>query len=116
MTLAATIYLSLLGKHGLRQVAQLCYDKAHFAAMRIASLPGYSLWSDQPFFHEFAVCCPKPAAEINRRLLAAGILGGYELGKDYPGMDDVMLLAVTEKNTRAQIDSLVVALEEGGND
>ncbi|HJS29709.1 MAG TPA: aminomethyl-transferring glycine dehydrogenase subunit GcvPA [Anaerolineales bacterium] len=116
MTLAATIYLSILGKHGLREVARLCYDKAHYAASQIAGLPGFSLWSRQPFFHEFAVNCPRPAAEVNRSLLASGILGGYELGRDYPELEKVMLLAVTEKNTKAQIDNLVAALKDAGND
>jgi glycine dehydrogenase subunit 1 len=60
MALASTIYLSLLGKHGLRQVSELCYHKAHYAAQEITALPGYKVWSDAPFFHEFVVRCPKP--------------------------------------------------------
>jgi glycine dehydrogenase subunit 1 len=112
MALAATIYLSLLGKNGLRQVAQLCYDKAHYAAREIAALPGYRLWSDQPFFHEFVVACPRPVAEINGALLARGILGGYDLGEAYPALAGHMLVAVTEMNTKAQIDHLVATLQE----
>ena len=116
MALAATVYLSLLGKHGLRQVAELCYHKAHYAALEIASLPGYDLWSDAPFFHEFVIRCPKPVAEINDLLLENGILGGYDLGQDYPELSDHMLIAVTEMNTREDIDLLVDMLAEVSND
>ena len=112
MALAATIYLSLLGKHGLQQVARLCYDKTHYAAAQIAAIPGFSLWSEQPFFHEFVVACPRPVAEINAALLERGILGGFDLVQEYPDLDQHMLIAVTEMNTKAQIDNLVKALSE----
>ncbi len=112
MALAATIYLSLLGKNGFRQVAKLCYDKAHYAAQEISALPGYSLWSDQPFFHEFVVACPRPVAEINAALLERGILGGFDLVQEYPALARHMLIAVTETNTKAQIDNLVNNLQE----
>jgi glycine dehydrogenase subunit 1 len=102
----------LLGKNGLQQVARLCYDKAHYAASQIAALPGYSLWSEAPFFHEFVVECPRPVAEINAYLLSHGILGGFDLSQEYPGLDRHMLIAVTEMNTRAQIDALVEKLTE----
>ena len=69
MALASTVYMSLLGKNGLRQVAELCYHKAHYAAGEIAALPGYKLWSQAPFFNEFVVRCPPPVAEINEHLL-----------------------------------------------
>ena len=79
MALAAAIYLSLLGKNGLRQVAELCYHKAHYAADQIAAIPGYTIWQERPFFNEFVVDCPKPVAEINAHLLTHDILGGYDL-------------------------------------
>ena len=67
----------------------------------------------QPFFKEFAVKCPKPVAEINEFLIANwGIVGGYDLGQDYPDLKDTMLIAVTEMNTREEIDALVEALKE----
>ncbi len=116
MALASTVYLSLLGKHGLRQVAELCYHKAHYAARQIDQLPGYSLWSDAPFFHEFVVRCPRPVSEINRELLDEDILGGYDLGQDYPELANHMLIAVTEMNSKDDIDLLVDALEEVSND
>ena len=115
MALAAAVYLSLLGKNGLRQVAELCYHKAHYAAEKIGQIKGYSLCFDAPFFHEFALCCPKPVAQINAHLLEHGFLGGYDLGQDYPGLKNYMLLAVTEMNTKDEIDALAEVLEEVAN-
>ena len=116
MALAATVYMSLLGKNGLHQVADLCYQKAHYAAQQISALPGYQLWSDQPFFNEFVVTCPVPASELNEHLLHHGIIGGYDLGKDYPQLDRRLLVAVTEMNTRDEIDLLVDVLAEVRHD
>jgi glycine dehydrogenase subunit 1 len=112
MALAAALYLALLGRSGLRQVAELCYQKAHYAAKKIARIPGYSLSFEMPFFHEFVVRCPGPVAEINAHLLEHGFLGGYDLGLDYPELKDHTLLAVTEMNTRDEIDALVDVLGE----
>ncbi len=116
MALAAAVYLSLMGKEGLRRVAELCYHKAHYAAEKINALDGYKLWNKGAFFHEFAIACPRPVAEINDRLLDAGILGGYDLGSDYPELKDHMLIAVTEANSKHEIDDLVAFLEEAAND
>jgi glycine dehydrogenase subunit 1 len=116
LALAAAVYLSLLGPGGLRQVAELCYSKAHYAAEKISSLPGYSLCFETPYFHEFSVCCPQPVAEINAHLLEHGFLGGYDLGQDYPALKHHMLLAVTEMNTRDEIDALVDVLAEVPHD
>ena len=112
MALASTLYMSLLGKPGLRQVAELCYQKAHYAANRISELPGFSLWSDAQFFHEFVVRCPKPVSEINEELLEYGILGGYDLGQDYPDLKNHMLIAVTEMVSKEEIDLLADSLVE----
>ena len=116
MALASAVYLSLLGQTGFRQVAELCYHKAHYAAEQINNLNGYNLCFDTPFFHEFSVCCPKPVVEINAHLLEHGIMGGYDLGQDYPALKDHMLIAVTEMNTREEIDLLVEILEEINHD
>jgi len=115
MALASTVYMSLLGKNGLRQVAELCYHKAHYAADCIARLPGYSLWSALPFFNEFVIQCPAPVTEINDILLDHDILGGYDLSQDYPSLERHMLIAVTELNTRKQIDQLVEVFSEVTN-
>ena len=116
MSLAATIYLSLLGKHGFRQVASLCYQKAHYAAEKLGKLKGYNLVPNTPFFHEFVLQCPRPVAEINDMLLDQGFLGGYDLSKDFPTLKNQMLLAVTEMNSKDQIDALVETLAEVSND
>jgi len=116
MALASAVYLSVLGQNGLHQVAELCYHKAHYAAGQIAKIPGYSLCFDAPFFHEFSVCCPKPVEAINDHLLEHGILGGYDLGQHYPSLKNHMLVAVTEMNTRDEIDALVDALSEVSHD
>ena len=110
MSLAAAIYMALMGKYGLRKVAELCYHKAHYAADEIDKLEGFSVNRDKPFFHEFVVKCPRPVQEINAHLSHSGIIGGYDLGKDYPHLKDHMLLCVTEMNAREEIDVLVVLL------
>ncbi len=116
MALAATIYLSLLGKNGLNQVANLCYQKAHYAAKRIGELPGIKVHDKIPFFHEFVVECPIEAKTVNERLLEDQILGGYELAKSYPGLEKGLLIAVTEMNTVEEIDYLVNSLAEVSHD
>lgn len=112
MALASAVYMSLLGKDGLRRVAELCYHKAHYAAEKIGKIPGYKLINQGPFFHEFVVKTPVPVADLNLHLLDHGFLGGYDLGKDYPGLEDHMLIAVTEMNTKEDIDILCEILEE----
>jgi glycine dehydrogenase subunit 1 len=112
LALASAVYLSVIGKTGLRQVADLCYQKAHYAAAELSKIEGVGLCFAQPFFHEFAVCFPKPVEEINQFLLGHGILGGYDLGQDYPSLKDHMLIAVTEMNTKDEIDALVEVVKE----
>lgn len=112
MSLAACVYLSLMGKHGLRKAAELCYQKAHYAAEQIDKLEGYSVDRSQPFFHEFAVHCPTSVSAVNAALIERGIIGGYDLGQDYPTLQDQMLLCVTEMNSKEEIDALVEALAE----
>ncbi len=115
VALRATIYLAALGREGLRDVARVCCERAHYAAERIAALPGYALrWPRAPFFKEFAVRCPRPAAEVNRELRRRGIGGGLDLGRFDPDAADTMLFCVTELNPRSDIDALVAALREIG--
>lgn len=112
LALGSAIYMSVLGKTGMKQVADLCYQKAHYAAETLSKIPGYGLCFSDPFFHEFSLCCPKPVAEINAHLLDHGILGGYDLSQDYPSLPNHMLIAVTEMNTKEEIDMLAGILEE----
>ena len=131
--LASTIYLAALGKQGLRQVAELCYQKAHYAAGRIAQLPGYSLPFQGTFFQEFVVSCPTSPSDINRRLLDQNILSGLNISEAFSNVPpleggttggssppsaestNAMLLCVTEMNSRQEIDALVEALSEFGS-
>lgn len=105
--LASTIYLAAMGRHGLRQVAELCYHKAHYAASAIAGLDGYSLPQSGEFFQEFVVSCPEAPAKVNRRLMERNILGGLDVSDRF---ENGMLLCVTEMNPREDIDLLVDAL------
>jgi glycine dehydrogenase subunit 1 len=109
VALAATVYAQTLGPRGLRRVAELCYEKAHYAADRIAALDGYTVERDEPFFHEFVVRTKKPVADINRAILARAMIGGLDLRDP---MLNRMLLCVTEMNSRAEIDALVGALAD----
>jgi glycine dehydrogenase subunit 1 len=112
LALAAAVYMSTLGKTGLQQVANLCYQKAHYAASELSKIDGFGLCYMEPFFHEFVLCCPKPASEVNEYLLDHGILGGYALGNDYPSLENHILMAFTEMNSKQEIDTLVEVLKE----
>ena len=112
MALAATVYLSLMGKNGMKRAAELCYHKAHYAAAQIDHLNSYTVDQSQPFFHEFVIQCPVPVAQINAALYEAGIIGGIDLGADYPALKNHMLLCVTEMNSKDEIDTLVSILNE----
>ena len=107
MALAAAVYLATLGKRGLRQVAELCYHKAHYAAEAIGKLKGYSLAFQQPFFKEFVIRCPVAPRKINDALFKKGIIGGLDISHI---IDNGMLLCVTEVNTKQDIDRLVEIL------
>jgi glycine dehydrogenase subunit 1 len=116
LALASAVYLSLVGKKGLRQVAELCYHKAHYAAEQLSKLPGMGLCFSEPYFHEFALCVGQPVEDVNAHLLEHGIVGGYNLGQEYPALKDHMLIAVTEMNSKEEIDMLVDVLAEVAHD
>lgn len=108
---AVTMYLTAVGKNGLQQVSTLCYQRSHYLANEIAKIPGYDLLFSSPFFREFAVRTPEPVSVLNKRLWEEhGIIGGYDLSKDYPELGNAWLLTATEMNSREQIDQLVAAL------
>jgi glycine dehydrogenase subunit 1 len=115
--LAMAVHMAALGPVGLRKLAELCYHKAHYAAREIGALDGYEVLGDAPFFQEFVVRCPVPVADVNRYLLEEwGILGGYDLGRNYSHLENHMLICVTEVISREEIDLLVEALEEAGRE
>jgi len=109
--LAATVYLATVGKQGLRQIAEACYHKAHYAAALIGRISGYQVDEARPFFNEFVARCPLPPAELDRRLLEQDLIGGLDVGEQ---VENGMLLCVTEMNTREEIDRLAAALAEVG--
>jgi glycine dehydrogenase subunit 1 len=113
---AMAVHMAALGKTGLRRLAELCYHKAHYAASRIAELEGYQVLAGKPFFKEFVVRCPAPVKAINDHLLAEwGIIGGYDLGRDYAHLENHMLVCVTEVVSREEIDALVDGLAEAAD-
>jgi len=116
IALGAAVYMATMGRCGLEQVARLCYHKSHYAASRIGKIKGYAVNPQaprKPFFKEFVVKCPGPVNEINDLLLEEfDIIGGYDLGRDDPHLQNHMLIAVTETNTRQEIDDLVEGLKE----
>ncbi len=110
--LRAAIYLSLLGPQGLREVAELCVRKAHYAAERIASAERLSLHFDRPFFKEFVVRDRNGrVADLLAAAQEAGYLAGLPLGRWYPELEDCFLVAVTEKRSRAELDALAASLQ-----
>jgi glycine dehydrogenase subunit 1 len=113
IALAAAVYMAALGRCGMREVAELCYHRAHYAADQIDALDGYTVDRKLTFFKEFALRCPRPVEELNAFLLdECAIIGGYDLGRDYPHLKDHMLLCVTEMTSRDDIDLLVEALAD----
>ncbi len=106
--LAATAYLSVMGKEGLKKVADLCLQKAHYAMDQLLATGKFERVSDAPFIKEFTVkALEEPVGNINKRLLENGIIGGLELERAYPELKGHWLLAVTEKRTKLEIDKLV---------
>jgi glycine dehydrogenase subunit 1 len=120
--LAALVYLTWLGREGLPQLGLLCARKAAYLRGRLLALPGVEAVTAGPVFREFAVRLPRPAADVVRDLLPLGFLAGVDLGRfaaAFAGLvppdvaaalDRTLLLAVTEKRSRAEMDAFVAAL------
>ncbi len=107
--LAACVYLSTMGREGLMEVANLCLQKAHYAADQMAKA-GYGRPFSAPFFKEFVVKGPGSAKEANAKLAGRKMLVGPDLGAAYPELGGAFLVAVTEKRTKAEIDGLCAGL------
>ena len=111
-TLAVAVYLSLLGKKGLREVATQSMQKAHYAAKKLTESGKYKLVSDKPFMYEFAITGDFDPVNVQEKLLEKGFLGGFGIGSDYEEYPNAMIFAVTEQRTKEEIDALAQALEE----
>ncbi len=110
--LRAHSYVSLLGKEGIKHVAQLSFDKAHYAKERIRAIPNVELMESSPTFNEFTVRLPIDAGECVGRMIDRGFAAGFPLGRYYPGMENYLLIAVTEKRTKYDIGRFAEALED----
>lgn len=121
LALRSTMYMSAMGPAGIREVAERCWHKAHWLAARISELDGYELAdAGGTFFHEFVVRCPRPAQEVIDRAKARGVLAGVAMdsprlsggGGEPAGDGRELLIAVTEKRTKAEMETLIEALRE----
>ena len=110
--LTALVYMSLLGKEGLREVAQLCADKASYAYQKLTAIPGVKPhFRAKWVFNEMVLDLPCDAADVIGRLIEKGFAAGFPLSRYYKGMENSILVAVTEKRTKQQIGMLAEALE-----
>jgi glycine dehydrogenase subunit 1 len=108
--LTASVYLTVMGPDGLREIASQCHSKAVYAAERISAIPGFELVYGGEFFHEFVTRCPGDSSSVLEKLDERGILGGIPIG--LKSDNDCLLWCVTEMNTSDDIDELVSVLKE----
>ena len=109
---AAAVYMSLMGKSGLKQVALLSAEKAQKTAAKLTALEGFEPYFPGPFVREFPLKTPRPAKDIIGAAVKRKVLPGVAAGRWYDGLDDCLLVALTEKRTDLEIDRLVETLKE----
>jgi glycine dehydrogenase subunit 1 len=114
MALRATIHMGLLGREGMREVAELCVQKSHHAAQLAAAIPGYALAFAAPFFREFVLRCPVEARRVIEAGLEFGVSPGINLGRFRPEWQDLLLVAVTELRDADEIDRWALTLRKAG--
>lgn len=111
-SIGAAIYLSTLGKYGMEEVASVCVKKAHYAFNKLTESGKFKAVGNKPFFKEFIINCGEVDVEkVNQELLSKGILGGYELGEEYPHYNNSLLICVTENRSKEEIHKLVEIME-----
>jgi glycine dehydrogenase subunit 1 len=110
LALRASVYMATMGPAGLKQAAQLCYNKAHYLVDRLKHAGVQRKFPQQPFFNEVLIQLDRPVQDVLDDASRSGILAGYPIGQDYPELSDCLLIAVTEKRTKAEIDRLVELL------
>ncbi len=108
--LAATVYMTLMGKAGIREVSEINIDRAAYLRERISKLKGFRVDLSQPIFNEFVVFADKPFAQIESALIKKNIFVGVALEKDYPEMKNAFLVCATETKSKADLDAYVEAL------
>lgn len=108
----AMIFMALLGREGLKELAQLNLDKAEFMRQCLEKIPGVIVKRSSPTFNEFTVYLPVDASLVVEAMIGKGFAAGFPLGRYYPGMKNYMIVAVTEKRTKEEILKYAKALEE----
>lgn len=108
--LAMLVYLTSMGPQGLRDLANISLQRAHYLAKKLCEIDGVGLTFNQPFFNEFAITLPLPPKEVLSELQSSKILGGIELSKHFPHLDNSILVAVTEMNPKEELDQFAEAL------
>ncbi len=111
----AAIYLALLGKQGFAALAEVCTRRAHYLADAIDALRSYTRKYPGPFFNEFVITCPIPAARVCESMLENGIMPGIDLSRYYPDRENELMISVTEKHTREHLDHFVSVLSQIGS-
>ena len=110
--LQAAIFMAMIGKHGLKAMSQLNIDKAEYAKQVLSKNKGVEVKRSAPTFNEFTIHLPKDASEVVAAMMKKGFAAGFPLGRYYPGMERYLLVAVTEKRTKDEIDRYAKALQE----
>jgi glycine dehydrogenase subunit 1 len=110
--LQAAIFMAVVGKNGLKELAQLNLDKAEYAKQLLSKIKGVEVKRSAPTFNEFTIHLPKDASQVVAAMMKKGFAAGFALGRYYPGMERYLLVAVTEKRTKEEIDRYAKALQE----
>ncbi len=108
----SAIFMSLIGREGLKEMAQLNFDKAEYAKSALESVPGVQVKRSSPTFNEFMIVLPRDASLVVGDMIGKGFAAGFPLGRYYEGMQRCLLVAVTEKRTKREIDAYAAALRD----